>query len=178
MLASGLKWVLVALVAFLANTVFADDATSMSVEACRAAGFDSYQLSCGTCDLLPQGIVDTCQSCCLSYRTLEKRTQRYQAAVLTHTLNVPHFFPEIHSMVTEDWKDLIQQKGRSRLILRDISDQPQAPTIFWFQELPHNAASMPIYQLEQLAPETVNLYGWKRDDVREMLKAILPDQGV
>lgn len=169
---------MLAFVVLTGTTAFAEDATStgMSVEACREAGFDSYQLSCETCDLLPQAIVATCQSCCLSYRTLEKRTRRYQAAVVTHTLNIPHFFPEIHSMVTEDWKGLIRQKGSARLILRDISDQPQPPTIFWFQELPRHADSMPLYQLERLAPETVNLAGWKRDDVREMLKAILPDQ--
>jgi hypothetical protein len=83
------------------------------------------------------------------------------------------YFPEVSNMVEEDWGGLMEQKGEKRLILKDTSDVPR---IIWFQELPKNAESMSVEELVKLAPETVVLTGWKRDDIREMLKAILPDQ--
>ncbi len=167
-------WLAVAIVLVSILSV-SSETTVSSLESCRDAGFDPYQLSCSTCDIVPKSMVDTCKSCCLSYKTLEKRTRRYQAAVLTHTVKMTQYFPEIDSIVKEDWKGLVEQKGEKRLILRDTSDKPQAPSILWFHKLPPNAKSMSIKELEKLAPETVHLVGWKRDDVREMIKAIIPD---
>jgi hypothetical protein len=149
---------------------------SSSLDSCREAGFDPYQLACGTCNLLPGSVIEKCKSCCLTYKTLEKRTQRYQAAIVTHAASLSAYFPELSNMVEEDWDGLLEQKGEKRLILKDISDERTTPRILWFQELPPNAEFKSVDELEKLAPETVLLSGWKRDDIREMLKAILPDQ--
>jgi len=147
-----------------------------ALQSCRAAGFDPYQLACSTCDLLPEAYYDKCKSCCLSYKTLEKRTKRYQAAVVAHATRIPGYFTEITDMVDQDWKELVSQKGKERLIFKDTSDMPDTPAILWFQELPENVNSMGVPELERLAQDKQILIGWKRDDVREMLKAIIPDK--
>ena len=158
---------------------------SFSLESsCRAAGFDPYQLACSTCHLLPDAVQETCGSCCLSYKTLEKRTQRYQGAVLIHPngSNGMSFFPQVDNMIEEDWKDLVALKGSKKLMLKDSSSQPMFPsTLLWFKDnenfpLPTQVKSMTVSDLSRRAAETVVLEGWKRDDLREMLKAILPDQ--
>lgn len=149
-------------------------ADRIDFDKCRQAGFDPYQLSCGTCDLLPGRVLEQCQSCCLSYKTLEKRTQRYQAAVIAHPKSGMSYYPEIDSLVGEDWEELVSQKGDNRLIFKDTSREPRPSALFWFNEIPKSSLS--TEELKEKADEMVLLQGWKRDDVREMLKAILPDQ--
>lgn len=165
-------------VVLLASRVLpgSSESKTLSLDDCRRAGFDPYQLACSTCDLLPEAVLEKCKLCCLSYKTLEKRTQRYQAAVVLYPARIASYFPQMSSMVEEDWGGLVEQKGEKRLILKDTSDSPDNPKILWFQELPSNAGSISAGVLEELAPETLVLTGWKRDDIREMLKAILPDQ--
>ena len=79
-------------------------------------------------------------------------------------------------MINQDWSGLMELKGEKRLMLKDTSNSPQNPQILWFDELPPGAESMSVGELEELAPETLVLNGWKRDDIREMIKAIIPDQ--
>ena len=151
---------------------------AMSVDSCRASGFDPYQLACPTCDLLPLDYQETCQSCCVAYKAVEKTSRRYYAAMLLHTQQAASYYPELNSMINEDWDDLVRQKGRDRLLLKDLSEMAyHRPCILWFQEpLSAKAAkSMNLSELERLASDRVDLYGWKRDDVREMIKAIVQD---
>jgi hypothetical protein len=150
----------------------------ISVESCRNAGFDPWQLSCSTCDLLPASVTAKCKSCCLSYKTLEKRTHRYEAAVLVHA-NIANYFPEIDSLLNEDLEGLLEKKGEQRLVVKKTSGggnmyQPNPSIIFWFDEIP--SADLDVYELESKSVESMVLDGWKRDDVRDMLLALLPDQ--
>jgi hypothetical protein len=146
-----------------------------TVTKCRALGFDPWQLSCETCDLLPEIVVSNCQACCQSYKTLEKRTHRYQGCVILHS-----FSPEIDTLLREDLDNILAQKGTDRLRVlnagrgANMYHQPQPSAIMWFDELPPAGAD--INKLRENAKETIILDGWKRDDVRDMLLALLPDK--
>ena len=147
---------------------------SIEVESCREAGFDPWQLSCSTCELLPETVVSKCQSCCLSYKTLKKRTNRYQAAVLLNS-GGNH---EVDTLIDEDWDSMYEEKGQ-RLILKKGSIgggmmmfQLSPSMIFWLDEIPPNGADLEL--IESKAVESIVLDGWKRDDMRDMLLALLP----
>jgi hypothetical protein len=149
-----------------------------SVDSCRTAGFDPYQLACTTCDLLPLDHQETCRSCCVAYKAMEKTSRRYHAAMLLHTHQAASYYPELSTMINEDWDELVRQKGSDRLVLKDISEMAyHRPCILWFQEPLSTKAvkSMNLVELQGLASDRVDLYGWKRDDVREMIKAIVQE---
>jgi hypothetical protein len=164
------------LAVFLLAATRGTQADPISVEACRHAGFDPWQLSCSTCELLPEAVKEFCQSCCLSYKTLEKRTHRYQAAVLIHTKKMPHYFPEVDTLLKEDLDSIWEKKGSARLVIKDVSSRPEPSAIFWFDEIPASWGNMDVDELQQKAAEIIVLDGWKRDDVRDMLLALLPDK--
>ena len=178
-----------------AASTTAEDTTSSgdddsAVTSCRKYGFDPWQLSCETCTILPyessSPVIAKCMSCCQSYKTLTKRTQAYQGAILLHSDAAANFFPEIDRFVEEDVEKVLEQKGNDRF--RVITFQgggggmfgrPQPSAILWLDDLPPSnfgEDGQSIYDLQNLAKETIILDGWKRDEVREMLLAILPDK--
>lgn len=152
-------------------------AATSSLETCRSAGFDPYQLACSTCNLLPAANQETCRSCCVSYKTLEKSATRYGAAVLLHPRQFGGYFKDLSEMVDEDWDELLKQKGSDRLVMKDVSMTSRRPSLLWFHEkdLPSDIENISVEDLEVLAAEKVDLQGWKRDDIREMIKAIVYD---
>ena len=172
-----------------AQAINADVEAADAVASCRNAGFDPWQLSCETCNILPYDssspVISKCLSCCQSYKTLEKRTHAYQGAILLHS-NAAGFFPEIDSFVDEDLEKIAEQKGEERFRVikfpgggRGMFNHPQPSAILWFDEKPpknEDSAGTSIFELQNLAKETIILDGWKRDEVREMLLAILPDK--
>jgi hypothetical protein len=174
----GRGWILsIFLFAVLSGTVVSDDDDS-SVSACRAAGFDPWQLSCATCKILPEAVVAKCRACCQSYKTSEKRTHRYEGAILLYAKNPnPDLSSEIDTLLKEDLEKIEAQKGKDRLRVVSIRGgsyyQPSPSWILWFDELP---LSEDISELQSKAKETIILDGWKRDDVRDMLLALLPDK--
>ena len=147
-----------------------DGANSIDVDACREKGFDPLQLSCSTCDLLPESVTYKCKSCCLPYKTLEKRTHRYQAAVLIDS----KMSQEIDTLIKEDWEDIVAKKG-NRISVKTVPGGGMfysSPSIlFWFDQIPSSA--LDVEELQELAKETIFLDGWKRDDMRDMLLALL-----
>jgi len=186
-----------------ATTTTTTTISSMSLEACRTAGFDPYQLACSTCDLLPMTTPlqeeqqTQCKSCCLSYKTLEKTSRRYGAAVILYAhkdyeASGSSFFSDLNSLIKEDWTDLVQLKGKNHVILKDISSMQMSeyyhrPTLLWLDDDTNNKdkkkvatlnsdlESMTVHELIKIASDRVDLMGWKRDDIREMIKAIVPD---
>ena len=123
--------------------------------------------------------MDKCLQCCQTYKTLEKRTHRYEGAVILHA-NLPNLFPEIDSFLEEDLEKIQKQKGKNRLKVVQVGGGggmmfQQPSVILWFDEsLPSNQDS-DIYELQRKSKESIMLDGWKRDDVRDMLLALLPD---
>ena len=98
----------------------ASSSSSIAIESCRKAGFDPLQLSCKTCDILPQKIISKCKACCQSFRGVEKRTQRYEAAVLLHFPDMSYMFPEIDELYREDTENIRKQKG-SRFRVKTVN---------------------------------------------------------
>jgi hypothetical protein len=96
--------------------------------------------------------------------------------VLVHA-GFPGQYPEIDTLLQEDWENIYEKKGK-RLIMKKISGgnmfQPEPSIIFWFDEVP--SSSMSIDELQVTATETIVMDGWKRDDLRDMLLALLPDK--
>jgi hypothetical protein len=175
-------------------------AQRLSVEACRTLGFDPWQLSCETCRLLTGSsvsslLLDHCHACCQSYKTLEKRTRAYGGAIVLHS-NIPRAYPEIDSFLEQDLKSIIwTKKGKDRVVVTTMPGGGQRggmsnmmmgmgmgnmygppSAILWFDDLPPtNDMGISISELQQRAKEIIILEGWKRDDIRDMLLALLPD---
>eukprot|EP00980_Cylindrotheca_fusiformis_P016715 scaffold5024_cov136-Cylindrotheca_fusiformis.AAC.44 len=156
--------------------VFAQDVEPISIKQCRLAGFDPMQLSCSTCDVLPESAASKCHNCCQSFWNVETKIKRYEAAVLLH-VSEENFYPEIDQVFKEDVETIQEKKGKDRFYSKKMSSSnflgATPPMILWFNEIPRSNAN--IQELRSKAVETVNLNGWKRDDARDMLLTLLPD---
>ena len=155
----------------------------MFLNDCRNAGFDPMQLACTTCELLPPKHQTKCGECCQSYKTLEKRSKRYEMAYLLNT-----GYPEsVREFVREDKDKVLEQKGDSRFHVQDYAVdrnmmgmmgmfQQEPSAIFWFDEPIDIDAD--LQQIVQSADEITVLTGrgLGRDDMRDMLLTLLPDK--
>lgn len=153
------------------------------VKECRNAGFDPMQLACTTCAILPEKHQTKCGECCQSYKTLEKRSKRYEMAYLLNT-----GYPEsVQEFVREDKDQVLDQKGDSRFHVQDYTVdrnmmgmmgmfQQEPSAIFWFdQKVDINGD---LQEIVQSADEITVLTGrgLGRDDMRDMLLTLLPDK--
>ena len=93
---------------------------TIAIDSCRQAGFDPSELSCKTCDVLPEKILSKCKACCQSFRSVEKLTQRYEAAVLLQ-LELPQYFAQEIDELKDDVKDIQKQKGTDRFQVKALS---------------------------------------------------------
>lgn len=153
------------------------------VKECKVDGFDPMQLACTTCSILPLKHQNRCRECCQSYRSLEKRTKRYEMAILLNT-----GFPEaVQDLVKDDTDGIVEQKGSSRFHVHDIGAdmermgmmgmfQQEPSAILWFDK-PVSLDST-AQALAEIADETtiISGRGLGRDDIRDMLLTLLPDK--
>lgn len=97
-------------------------------------------------------------------------TKPYEAAVLA---TVARSSQEYMDFIEQDWDDLVKEKGSNRLSMVQRQD-PYAfyPVLFFFDK--PVAAGISLREYASMAKETVDLDGWKRDDIRDMLKSLLP----
>ena len=94
----------------LCSLLLVSVAMGMTLEdTCRERGFDPYQLSCDTCELLKAP--EACRECCQSYKTLHGQPQRYKYAVLVYGMRGD----EIKSFVEESVEEIHSAKGPGRL---------------------------------------------------------------
>lgn len=153
------------------------------IEECRVFGFDPLQLACTTCAVLPVRYQNKCERCCTSYRSLEKVSKRYELAVVLST----GYPPSLQEFLEEDKDLVLNQKGRNRLMLHEVPVDPmmgmfmgqtmsEPSAIFWFDE--KQTGSLDLDDLASKASEITVLVdrGLGRDDIREMLLALLPDK--
>jgi len=99
-------------------------------------------------------------------------------AVIGHAY-LPSYYPEVQSFLDEDLKDVQSQK---RLIVKRLGSngysQKPMPSVLMFldgQGGNSDPEEMDIFALQRVATEMIVLDGWKRDDIRDMLKALLRD---
>lgn len=153
--------------------------TTMYIEKCKKAGFDPLQLACSTCSILPASVQDTCQFCCQSYKTLDAQATRYVGAILVDTGSsqaLQEFINEDRELV---WK---QKKGIQRKEI-DVGGggggmfqfYAQPSLVLWYDKDPPSETGS-LEKLSKAAVEITTLDGLGRDDIREMLLALLPDK--
>lgn len=145
---------------------------------CQASGFDPEQLACSTCyNILPAQYLLSCQKCCQSWLDTKRISKPYEAAVLVDRGSGG----DVATFLLEDWEDVVQAKGATRL--QRLHHQA-APLQFNFYH--HSQPSQLLFfdqtvtgvtdltQLARKAVETVNLDGMKREDMKDMLLTLLP----
>eukprot|EP00977_Amphora_coffeiformis_P018698 scaffold6655_cov169-Amphora_coffeaeformis.AAC.15 len=152
----------------------------LKVNECKALGFDPSNLACHTCQLLPAQHVSNCQACCASFRDVSMIQKPYEAAVLV----VPGpqgVSEEIKKLLEEDWDTLVEKKGngRLRLVENPVGSSSSyffgmTPVYLYFFDDKKVSVSTSLRDLEGGAQETLVLNGWKREDIRDMLQALLP----
>ena len=170
-------------------------ATELSyIKNCKLAGFDPSQLSCTTCKLLPKQHKNKCEECCSSYKTLDKQSKRYKAAILIDTGS-----KAVEELLNEDKDKILEQKtglhikkvnisGGNDMMMQMMMMQPEPSVILWFEKSPYDddgdgqllssSASDDTFldSLTGQADEVMILDGLGRDDIREMLMDLLPDR--
>jgi hypothetical protein len=138
---------------------------------CMDAGFDPWQLACSTCNVLPELVKIKCLSCCQSFKTLEKQAHHYKAALLLDN----GISAAVDELLNEDYDKLLEQ--RKGLQVRKAQGggmfRTEPSAIFWFDEPPEVGEN--VATLKTLASEVMILDGLNRDDLRDMLLALLPD---
>jgi hypothetical protein len=151
------------------------------IHSCQALGFDPWTLHCHTCDLLPwEAWQAPCRTCCQSYKDVERITKPYEAAVLAvseHDRNT-----EMDDFLRDDWDTLVESKGRENLVrvtkgqeaTRHFFYFTLSPSVLFFFDQPLPKGGISYDQAQKKAKETIYLDGWKRDDIRDMLTALLP----
>ena len=159
------------------------DDTYKTLEECKALGFDPFQLACDTCKLLPAPAQSSCEACCQPYKSIEnQRTHRYAGAVLFHSDGGGFgggLSSEVSTFLEEDLETVHSQKGKSRLQLLELNGggslfHRQPSGIFFFDDMPSSLQD--FRKLQQEAKEIIIIDGWKRDDIRDMILALLPDK--
>jgi hypothetical protein len=157
------------------------------VATCRNQGFDPEQLACSTCDILPL-LVDECRACCQDWLDTPHMNKPYEAAIL---IDRGSLSTELSQFLSEDWDSVVSNKGGTSR-LRRVEQYPtlghtgggsrsqsffsssyQPSTILFFNDKAE-AKEKDVDLLTTKAVETVSLDGMKRDDIKNMLLALLP----
>ena len=175
--------VLVLLLSVTVSVTVATTATTATT--CLAQGFDPTNLSCDTCVLLQTTDYHlACLECCQSYKTLDSKTSRYQAAVLVH---VPGANSEIDNFVTEELQDILDTKqgftikesqgfggggGMGGFFMQGM----RPSTLYFFKESDQVTATTTTQEYAATAQEEIILHGWSKDDFKDMIQTILPDK--
>ena len=101
---------------------------------------------------------------------MEKQARRYEAALLIDT----GFSSAVQELLNEDYDKITEQKKglQVRRVQGGGMFHAEPSSILWFDEVPTGREDVGV---EVLASEVMVLDGFKRDDIREMLLALLPD---
>jgi hypothetical protein len=152
--------------------------TSLYIENCKRAGFDPWHLACDTCTILPTSVQETCQYCCQSYKTLDSQATRYAGAILIDTGSssaLEEFYREDKDIVWNQKKGIKRKKADMGGSGGMFQLYAQPSLILWYDKDPPSESSS-LEKLSEDAVEIMTLDGLGRDDIREMLLALLPDQ--
>jgi len=160
---------------------------------CRSRGFDPWNLACTTCELLrgqPTPIHETCLRCCQSYKDGERqiRTKPYESAVLVlHRKTMPPG-SELETFLAEDWDGLVAAKGADRLVSTRNKPPPRKEdrsmdlflglrspmaTLYFLEDKVDGNDKKVLDSVDEHARESIELDGWKRDDIKDMIRTLL-----
>lgn len=145
-------------------TVLTGLVSANHLQDCRKDGFDPWQLACSTCDLLPLAHHPRCRQCCQPYRDIPLRHRPYAAAVVVGDERSE----QLRLLRQDNWASLVAAKGEDAI--RFELQTLVRPTIWFYQE-PLTAQATP-----EQAEEVIALDGWTREDMVDMLTALLPDK--
>lgn len=153
------------------------NAASTATKGCRDLGFEMTNLACSTCELFTDANqMSNCRACCQSFRDISMIRKPYEGAVLAIPSGKQSVSEEVKIFLEEDFQRLVEAKGNNRLTLVETSSGSSHNFFF---------AIAPVYlhffddqkkmsgDLRD-AQESISLHGWKREDIREMLQALLP----
>ena len=135
---------------------------------------------------------EICKECCQPYKDTQSLRKPYQSAILV----VPPkqlMDDELTTFLREDWDDLVERQGGfTRLQKINMKNDKSSSLLhqgFWFirtpaevhffdERLSSSSSSSNIQDLSEeditdMAKETMQLYGWKRDDIRDMIQTLL-----
>jgi hypothetical protein len=157
--------------------------TKSYIQNCNKAGFDPWTLACSTCTILPISVQEACQKCCQKFKTLDSQAIRYQGAIVVDTGSssaLEEFFREDKDIVWKKKKGIkikamdYKKGGSGGGIFQLFSQQPSL--ILWYDNDPPSPETSSVEKLVDESVEMMTLDGLGRDDIREMLLALLPDQ--
>jgi hypothetical protein len=149
---------------------------SIMMDTCLSQGFDPSNLSCETCILLQSTDYHlTCLECCQSYKTLDSKTSRYAAAVLVHAAGQSE---EIDKFVQEELPQI--QSTKLGITVETSNDSSYGffgmrPSMLYFFKNKVTGKSSRDYS--EFSQEQIVLYGWSKDDLKDMIQTLLPDKG-
>jgi len=159
-------------------------------EQCRSWGFDSTTLACSTCELLNEhftsksidgtsSLNDECQSCCQKWLDTIKGSgsfnKKYKSAKLSiDTMFLSMHLKELQDFLDNDFDNLVKEKGNvltlekksSKMMHYGMSSSDIKPAMLYFYDTIYDGAN-PV--------EEVALDSWKKDDLRDLLRNLLPD---
>lgn len=87
---------------------------------------------------------------------------------------------EVQKLLDDDWENMLQAKGKTRLRLMESASSSQSfffgpsPAYLYFLDKENSNGASTVKELEAAAQESILLSGWKREDIRDMLHALLP----
>ena len=164
-------------------------------DSCRADGFDPWQLACDTCEilLLAPELADAhkrCLECCQEWKSSKPLvTKPYHSAVLVYRANA-NDDSEMEQFLRDHWDDVLKKKGAKHLIKmpqdnsylddgmakksRFMFMRPPPEMVLWFEgPVPKGLKNVLAYKAA--AKEVIDLDGYKKDDMKDMLSTMLAD---
>jgi len=161
------------------------------ITSCREKGFDPFTLGCQTCALLPtinkhnDNIRSICQQCCQPYKDTQSLRKPYKSAVILIPTSSQSMEPELEQFLQQDWTELVQKQGfgKTKLQKLDLAGNKSQQHGFWFVRTPAELLfldetlptdkQMTEKQARKKAKEVITLYGWKREDIKDMIETLL-----
>mmetsp|Transcript_2491 Transcript_2491/g.3326 ORF Transcript_2491/g.3326 Transcript_2491/m.3326 type:complete len:201 (-) Transcript_2491:472-1074(-) len=155
---------------------------------CLSLGFDTSNLSCDTCTtILPTHpqlslFVDDCLSCCQEWRINPYlnpiQTIKYQHAKLKYMTGMLE--NDLRDFAEQDIENIRNAKGNDVLTVEQVElDANMREAIMYGFASPDNIEPTSLYlykQNEKEADKVIDLRGWKRDDLKDMLMTLLINQ--
>ena len=153
------------------------------IRACRQQGFDPAQLGCDTCRIVPSSVKDSCLACCQAYKDTPSLRTPYSSAVILVSA-ASSMESEVETFLRDDFESLRSAKGGAAKLEKMTikSSNSNNNDGFWFMRTQPAEllfldeplkSGLSEKELRQRAKESIVLYGWKREDIKDMIETLL-----